>query len=676
MSARALLAAAAISFCLGCDTPAPVEDAGELDAGTPADAGKNDAGGSDAGKPDAGNPNAGPNDGGVDAGSDPAVIILMIGDGMGPGQLEAASLFGHGQPGKLFMQSLPNQGKVLTGSLSGITDSAASATTLATGERTYNARVGLNRLGLPAKTLVEQAHDLGYRAGIVTTASVPHATPGSFSAHRMNRNDYVLIAEDQARLVKPDVMLGGGTRFFLPMGAGSDRNDQGLLGDLADAGFKVAQTRAELDAIAATPKSKVAGFFAPEHLDYVRDRAPMTTQPTLQQMSLAALKHLAAADQPFFLMIEGARIDMASHLNDLPRAIDETLAFDDTIRAVAQWAQGRSNVTLIVTADHECGGLEVTGAKDAGVLPDVSWRWLEHTNARVSVFGQGPGTQAFNGQVVDQRSLHATMRARLTAQPFTAPPRLLVPDGHLADLRHTAATQLTTSGYGVGINQLDKLVVDADSHGLAIGIEGLWEWQKNAVVLLIDVDFGAATGHASLNGALTDTNGVVDGVLSALSVSAPPVTGFGADLALVSFGGTDVRIEDLLTGAGLRGLRAPYGAPSNLAWLPVAANFGEGVRTTTPVPLKPGEGYEALIQWSVLFPGLNGKVPPNTTIAVVALLVNDDGGHTSNQALPPFPAATANPGRVITALPGVVVFQVDSDGDGVADGNKAPTRLP
>ncbi|MBS1149498.1 MAG: alkaline phosphatase [Myxococcaceae bacterium] len=667
MIGRILLGALATFLCVGCD-PRPVDP----DAGPPVDGGAPDAGKSDAGRFD-----AGPGDSGViDAGSDPAIIILMIGDGMGPGQLEAASLFRHGQPGKLFMQSLPHRGQVLTGSLSGITDSAASATTLSTGERTYNAKVGLDRLGAPAKTLVEQAHELGLRAGVVTTASVSHATPAAFTAHQSDRNQYLQIAEDQARDVRPDVMLGGGTRFFLPAGPGSDRTDLGLLGDLADAGFQVARTRTELDAIVPGAKSKVAGLFAPEHLDYVRDRAAATPQPTLSQMSISALTHLAAADRPFFLMIEGARIDMASHLNDLPRAVDETLAFDDTIRAVTQWAQGRANVTLIVTADHECGGLEVTAAKDAGVLPDVKWRWLEHTNARVSVFGQGPGTQAFDGQLVDQRWLHAAMRARLTAQPFVAPPRLLVPDGHLADLRHSPATQLAVSGYGVGINQLDKLVVDADAHGLAVGIEGLWEWQKNALVLLIDVDFGASTGPASLNGALSDTTGTVDAVLSALSVSAPPVTGFGADLALVSFGGTDVRIEDLLNGAGLRGLRAPYGLPANLGWLPVAANFGEGVRTTTPVPVKPGEGYEALIQWSALYPALAGKVPANATIAVVAILVNDDGGHTSNQALPPFVAGTANPGRVITALPGVVVFQVDDDGDGVADGNKVPTRLP
>src|SRR5690606_17222035 len=107
------------------------------------------------------------------------------------------------------------------------------------------------------------------------------------------------------------------------------------------------------------------GLFAPEHLDYVRDRSPRSSQPTLAKMSRAALRVLERNTNGFFLMIEGARIDMASHQNDIDRAIAETLAFDEAVAAVVDWIGPRQNVVLVVTADHECGGLQVIGASGA-----------------------------------------------------------------------------------------------------------------------------------------------------------------------------------------------------------------------------------------------------------------------------------------------------------------------
>jgi alkaline phosphatase len=610
----------------------------------------------------------------ADAGVGP-VVILMIGDGMGPGQLEAASLYAHGRPGALFMQSLPHRGSVSTASLSGITDSAAAATTMATGKRTYNGNVGLDRFDQPAETLVEWAKARGMRTGVVSTSSLPHATPGSFSAHRTERGDYLDIANDQALVVRPDVMLGGGGWFYLPAGPDSRRTDQGLLAPLADAGYQVVQTAAQLSCVPSTPTSKVVGVFAPEHLDYVKDRIPGTTQPTLDQMAMAAIRVLDTGSQGFFLMIEGARIDMASHLNDLERTVGETIAFDTTIAAVTAWARARGNATVIVTADHECGGLTVTRPEGKGVLPQVEWRWLQHTNAHVSVFGDGPGTAAFHEKLVDHAWLHALMLSQLSKAPFAPPPTVLVPDGRMVDLRHRAVLQANESGYGVGINQLDALWLDADENGLAIGVEGLFEWGRNAVVVLIDADFGAATGSTRFKGVLGDTMGQADSIIASLSLDARSIPGFGAELALVSHGGVESRSEDLLDAAGLRAIAPPLGGGTDFAWLSTSLNFGAGVRTRTISAPVPGEGLEAFIPWTRLYPSLNGRVPKGVTVAVAVVLVNDDGGHSSNQMLPPFDAGMTNPGRVLTPFPGVVRFQVDADNDGVADGRNAPTTL-
>lgn len=577
------------------------------------------------------------------------IVILMIGDGMGRGQREAASHFAHGAPGMLFLESLPNRGTVITSGPSGTTDSAASATTMATGRRAFNGAIGIDRDGVPAQTVVELAHELGMQAGVVATSAIPHATPAAFTAHKDSRHDLTEIASDQVTIVKPDVMLGGGAMYF---GA--------LYDDLDAAGYALVRSSAEL---AAAPQTgPLAGIFAEEHLAFTIARTPGTPEPTLTEVSRAALDRLdRASPDGFFLMIEGSRIDMASHGNMLPEAIGETIAFDETVKSVSEWAAGRDDVTLIVTADHECGGLQVIQGNGAGVLPDVTWRWPNHTNAAVGVYAQGPGSEVFDGTTVTHRTIHSVIESRLRGIPYAPPSDERIPDGRLADLPKVAAMQTNASGFGIGYNQLDALHLAADEHGLAIGVAGVFEQQHNAVVVLVDVDFGASTGPARLRGALTDTNGTADSILSSLNLDAPATAGFGADLALVTYGAMDPMLENTVTDAGLRGLRPPYGQANDLGWFGVAMNFGDDTKSlAAPAPPQAPNaqrGLEAHIAWEQLYP--NGK-PATPRIAIAVVLVNDDGGYTSNQALPAFPANTANPARVPTALPGIVVVDVDA----------------
>lgn len=605
------------------------------------------------------------------------IVILMIGDGMGPGQLAAAGHYAHGSAGSLFLESLPVRGEILTASLSGITDSAAAATTMATGQQTYNARIGVDRAGQPRETLVEAAHRVGLAAGVVTTASLPHATPGAFTAHHPSRHDYVDIADDQALEVQADVMLGGGLQFYAPAGDGSVRDDAGLIAPLQAAGYRVATTAAELAAIAPEAGARVVGLFAPEHLTYVADRAAETTEPTLTAMTMHAIAQLDTDPDGFFLMVEGARIDMASHGNDALRAITETIAFDDAVRAVSEWAAGRDDVTVIVTADHECGGLEVITPYGPGQVPDVAWRWGQHTNARIAVHASGPHTAVLDGALRDHAWVHAVASAVLEGGALVAPPVELVPDGNLAELRFAAATQTVPTGFGAGFNQLEALRVDADAHGLGLGIEGVFEWDANTVVVLIDTDLGGGTGITAMTGALADTAGRVDAIASALNVRAPAGLGFGADFALVIWGGSDPHVEDLSDDAGLRGLVAPVGDPADLGWYGAAINFDDGVRAraTALVP-RAGSGLEAHIPWRALYPELGAGVPPGAELGLTVVLVNDDGGYTSNQALPPFPAGTANPGRALTTLPGIIRFAIDANADGIAGDALAPTPAP
>ena len=644
------LLVALVVVAAGCgDNDAPVDHDAGLDAAT------------DAGSDGAPNSNA------------PPVVIIMIGDGMGQGALESSSLFRYGTLGALAMEQLPYRGALRTGGPSGITDSAAAATVMATGVYTYNGELGMDRHGLRLETLLEHADDRGWATGVVTTTSLPHATPAGFTSHVNSRAQLTQIADQMVRVTHPDVMLGGGTLYFAARGPGSIRTDNGLYSELLVAGYTMVFNGAELQDAVASGKPRLFGAFAPDMMTYVSGRTPTTPEPTLAEMARAALTTLDRDPHGFFLMIEGGRIDHGGHANNLVDSVQETLAFDDTIAMVRAWARARGNVTLLVTADHECGGLEVVSPKPAGTYPDVKWRWGSHTNARVPVFGEGPGTERIDGEVVDHRWIYAIAKSRMDHGVMIEPAREPVPDGELGDLRHRAVLQQVTTGFGVGFNQLDALWLDATPDGLYIGIEGLFEWGRNAVQVWIDVDPEQGTGWPGLAGYLTDATGVADKLLAASHVSAG-ATEFDADLVLVTLGGADPHIEDFRDDAGLRGLRLPYGQPHNLGWLRATINFGEVRTRDVPHDQVAGSGLEAFIPWSMMYPG--GAVPFGGRIRLAAMMVDTTGAYTSNQFLPPLPPGSDNPGATPTALPGVVEYWLDSNLDGLVDGDVPPTVLP
>lgn len=604
-------------------------------------------------------------------GAAPAVIVL-IGDGMGFAQLEAAASYRFGARHGLAMERLPFRGQVRTGSPSGITDSAAAATVMATGVYTWNGALGVDRYGARVETLVERAAARGWATGVVTTTSLPHATPAGFTSHVGSRNSLVEIADQMVRVTRADVMLGGGSLYFAPSGDGSVRTDDGLYDELEAAGYTHVRSAEALTAAVAAGAPRIFGDFAPDQMTYVAGRAADTPEPMLLDSARAALATLDRDPDGFFLMIEGGRIDHGGHANSVIDSVQETLAFDDTIAWVAAWARARGNTTVLVTADHECGGLEVVTPFAPGIYPAVRWRWGAHTNARVPVFAEGPGTAVVDGAVIDHRWIHAIAAARIDDRALVPPPREPVPDGELGDLRHRAVTQANPSGFGAGQGQLDALWLDATRDGLYIGLEGLFAWNRDAVEVWIDVDPGAGTGHAGLAGRLTDTSGVADRVLASSQVTGPATT-FGADVALVTIGGGDPKVEEAWDHAGLRGLRPPYGQPQGLGWLRAAVNFGAVRTRATPMAPQPGQGLEAFIPWVQLYPF--GIVPAGARLRLAAMLVDTAGSFTSNQFLPPLPPGSGNPGVTLTPLPGVVEYVIDRDRDGVVDGDQPPVVI-
>ncbi len=554
----------------------------------------------------------------------PAKIILMIGDGMGRGQLEASSIYQYGAPDRLFLESLPVRGDITTSSPSGITDSAASATAMATGEFTLNGRVGIDLFERPVQNLVELAKEHGMATGIVTTTQLAHATPACFAAHVSSRNQYQEIAAQMAEL-RPDVMLGGGRNDFESRGDG--RN---LSAELVEGDYELVYDATQLQSASVSQHPRLIGLFAPGHIPYRIDRSESDDYPTLSQMSLAALERLDGDPQGFFLMIEGGRIDHAGHANQIERLIGETLAFDEAVQSVVEWAGSRQDLTILVTADHETGGLQVTENRGMGQTPGVSWRWGNHTNTSIQFFGMGPGSEFFQGFLRDHRWVHGVL-ASLIRDGSPMPPPSILTNGNLEDLfGPTVAADHPNSEDPS--SRLTRLSAGTDSRGLAVGLEGLFRWDTGATIVLIDVDYGLATGPRTLN-QLSDNSSAANALLSRLRLPAPADNGFGADLVFVSLHGVEPKFEESLATAGLRGLRAPYGESNDLRTIKVASNYADHVRSNGDGAIvEANRGLEFFVRWQELYPGRDSP-PEDAAIALWAVQVREDGS-LSSQSLP------------------------------------------
>ena len=300
-------------------------------------------------------------------------IILLIGDGMGMGQLTAAELM-NGED-DLVIRSLPYKSLVTTYPLSAyVTDSAAAATALATGYKTVNGAISMLPNGTIMTTVLEVAEEQGMSTGIVSTTRVTHATPACFMAHTSSRNTEYNIAQ-QVLESGVDVALGGGATFF-----------SGL--DPAAAGYTVVDTTSELMNIGT---GKVLGLFNgdKDYMSYENDRNP-EFEPSIAEMTRKSIELLSDDPDGFFLMVEGGQIDTASHDNDFNNTLGETYAFDNAVLEALEYASTRNDTLVIVTADHETGGLLLIGGYEPGDTPQYKWVSGSHTESMVPVYAYGP----------------------------------------------------------------------------------------------------------------------------------------------------------------------------------------------------------------------------------------------------------------------------------------------
>ncbi|KJF42450.1 alkaline phosphatase [Draconibacterium sediminis] len=329
----------------------------------------------------------------------PKNIIFLIGDGMGVSQVFAGITANQGH---LFLDNFRHIGFSKTQSADNyITDSAAGGTALACGVRTYNGAIGVDTDTAKVKSILEEAEAKGLATGLVSTSAITHATPASFIAHQPSRNMYENIAADFLN-TDIDVFIGGGNDHFTKR-----KDGRNLANELKEKGYTV---ETDIEKIAKVKSGKLAGLTAEVHNGRTAERGDM-----LPVATSTAINILDNNDKGFFLMIEGSQIDWGGHASSTVYIVEDMLDFDQTIGKALEFAAKDGETLVLVTADHETGGMALTGGDMSTGRVKADYPTTGHTAVMVPVFAYGPGAKEFMG-IMDNTDIHDKMKKLLLSK--------------------------------------------------------------------------------------------------------------------------------------------------------------------------------------------------------------------------------------------------------------------
>jgi alkaline phosphatase len=312
----------------------------------------------------------------------PVNIIIFIGDGMGPAQLSAGIAV---SDNTLVIEYFPFSGFCKTSSSNKyVTDSAAAGTAIACGTKTRNGMIGMGPDSTVVKSIMELAHSNGLATGLVSTSSITHATPASFVAHNSGRGNYEDIAKD-FMTGTIDVFIGGGMNHFR-----FRKDSVDLTLDLVKQGYDVVYN---IEDMQKSGSAKIAGLLAKDHMERaLKGRAGM-----LAKMTEKAIQTLSKNKRGFVLMVEGSQIDFAGHAKDIDGVTSEVNDMDQAVDEAYKFAKAKGNTLVVVTADHETGGLTLPGGDLVNHKVEANFGGTGHTAVLVPVFSFGPGAEKFSG---------------------------------------------------------------------------------------------------------------------------------------------------------------------------------------------------------------------------------------------------------------------------------------
>ena len=350
-------------------------------------------------------------------------IILLIGDGMSISQVSAYRLAQGGPNSRIAVDRFPYSGIVLTHAENAIvTDSASSATAYSTGRKTNNGALGMDSENNELENLTETLDQYGFVSSLLATSEVTHATPAAFAAHVDLRWK---TDEISAQMMESKVatFLGGGRHFFLPEEMDGKRKDARNLLEEVSASHTLLTTKDEMNDFNDNKLGKVFGLFADEHLRSVDSPDNHPSEPSLSEMLQFAVKRsgqfINNGCKGFFIMGEGSQVDWAGHSNNLEYLKREMQDLDSAVEWAFNYAKENADTLVIVTADHETGGLLIEPASPADYTGyDVKFSFNtaigrgSHTGVPVPVYAYGPGAENFTG-TLDNTDVYRAMIAAL-----------------------------------------------------------------------------------------------------------------------------------------------------------------------------------------------------------------------------------------------------------------------
>lgn len=296
----------------------------------------------------------------------PKYVFFMIGDGMGLNQINLTEVFLAAQEDRntvfpLVFSTFPYATFATSYSLShGVTDSAAGGTALAVGKKTKNGVIGMDSAAtISYKSIAYAAKDAGLKVGITTSVSIDHATPASFYAHQPNRSRYYEIGQD---LIKSNFDFFAGSGFLSPDKNSEKKEAPSLFPQFEKAGYTLAYGLDNYNAVKQSADKIILMNVKDSDKSSLKFAIDQTEDDlNLAQITDAAIESLTKNnDNGFFLMVEGGKIDWSSHANDATTTIREVLDFNESVkRAYAFYEKHPEETLIIVTADHETGGIAV-----------------------------------------------------------------------------------------------------------------------------------------------------------------------------------------------------------------------------------------------------------------------------------------------------------------------------
>jgi len=309
-------------------------------------------------------------------------IILCIGDGMGLSQIYSTYTANRGQ---LNIFQIPNIGFSITNAADAyITDSAAGGTAFATGQKTNDRAVGVDASGKPLKSLAVYSAEAGKKTADIVACELTDATPAVFYAHQSERSNTLAIANDMAS-TPIDILLGSGYKDFWPKTNGKSPLDR-----LQERGYTVIRN---FDEFLKSPAQKIIGL-----MDDSVTRPKMEGRGNyLAQAFNKVTNTFKNNPQGFFMMIEGSQIDHGGHNNNLKQIVTENSDFDRVVGDALRFADEDGETLVIITADHETGGLTLLDGNIANGYVYGDFSTNDHTGTSVPVFAYGPHSGDFRG---------------------------------------------------------------------------------------------------------------------------------------------------------------------------------------------------------------------------------------------------------------------------------------